>query len=86
VSFVLVRGGRGEGIESVVMMAIRRKHAWGHDELMPVSNLFSNNYNGELSSFAGLARATSKSMTDAASRARTKDGAQRSSTTSIRSS
>lgn len=24
-----------------------KKHAWGHDELMPLSNLFSNNYNGE---------------------------------------
>lgn len=23
-----------------------KKHAWGHDELMPLSNLFSNNYNG----------------------------------------
>lgn len=23
-----------------------KKHAWGHDEVMPLSNLFSNNYNG----------------------------------------
>lgn len=30
-----------------LMSALRtREHAWGHDELMPVSNLWSNNYNG----------------------------------------
>lgn len=34
-----------------------KKHAWGHDELMPLSNLFSNNYNGE-SQLAHSAAAT----------------------------
>lgn len=26
---------------------MNREHAWGHDELKPTSNLFSNGYNGE---------------------------------------
>ena len=33
-----------------------KKHAWGHDEVMPLSDLFSNNYNGKPPLFFHLSK------------------------------